>query len=309
MVRSKKTSARGVFTQALKSLFENEGPKTAAAIAYFTLFSLFPALLVLIAVSDQFIGLLDLREKVIQKIIELVPVARQLIIESIEKIAQPSWGLLFSCLIIFFWSSSWVFMFVENALNRAWGVTSKRTFWRSRLLMLGMVLLCCTLLAISITLTGIIAAVRSITAHIDPYIMPQSVTGLFWQFTLGFIGLVVTIAAFTLIYKIVPNVKVRFLEALTGAILSGVMWQIANYAFVRSLPYFDYQEVYGSVAAVISLMSWVYLSSLIMLFGAYFSVYMHRPSFSERRPEFPSTQTLEIGISFPTERPRKGNLN
>ncbi len=309
MQDNKPTSTRRVFIGALRRLFENEGPTTAAAIAYFTLFSLFPALVLVIFVSDYSIGLFDLRETVVQKIIALVPVARQLIIDTLAEITQPSWGLLFSCLTIFLWSSSWVFMFIENALNRAWGVTSQRTFWRSRSMTLGMILLCCTLLAISIGLAAVIAAARGLTSHLDHGLMRQSVMSLFWQFLLGFIGLILTITVFTLIYKIIPNTKVGLLEALSGSIISGILWQIANYIFMWSLPYFEYQRVYGSVGAVIALLSWVYLSSLIMLFGAYLSVSVNNPNLEERKPGQPPDPSSKIGIVFHVEKPTKGKLN
>ncbi len=309
MQENNPTTTRRLFIGALRSLFENEGPTTAAAIAYFTLFSLFPALVLVIFVSDHFIGLFDLRENVVQKIIALAPVARQLIIDTLAEITQPSWELLFACLTIFLWSSSWVFLFIENALNRAWGVTSKRTFWRSRSMNLGLIVLCCTLLAISIGLAAMISAARGQTSYFDHGLMRQSVMSLFWQFLLGFIGLILTITVFTLIYKIIPNTKVSLLEALSGSIISGILWQIANYIFMWSLPYFEYQRVYGSVGAVIALLSWVYFSSLIMLLGAHLSVSVNHPSLEGRKPGQSSDPSLKIGISFHVEKPTKGKLN
>jgi membrane protein len=81
---------------------------------------------------------------------------------------------------------------------------------------------------------------------------------------------------FTLLYKLLPNAKVTFLEALIGAVLAGVLWEGAKFGFAFLLPYFHYDLLYGSIGAGVALLTWVYLSSLIMLFGAQFTALLHR---------------------------------
>jgi membrane protein len=313
-------TTRKIFLASLKNLFEKESPTAAAAIAYFSLFSIFPGIILLVIVCNHFIGVLDLRVAVIKKILELFPGARSLIVDNLWSVPpegttgalwQPSWGLIFSCLTIFLWSASWVFMFVENALNRAWHVQTPRSFWRSRLLMISMILLCCTLLASSIILTGIVAFARATAARINTGIMPESIFTLFWQLVLTAVGFFLTITVFLLIYKIIPNTRVRLIEALTGALIASVQWQIANYIFVRSIPYFtaNYQRVYGqvmiypiynSLGAIIVLLSWVYLSCLIMLYGAHFSVQLHRRIDADTQRAVPYKETFDEEAIFNT---------
>jgi len=262
---------------ALRSIFEKEGPTTAGAIAYFSLFSILPALVLIFTICDQALGVFNLRDIVINKILQVFPGARPVIMESFAEKTAPSWTLTFISLLTFLWSASWVFMFVESALNKAWHVAQPRSFWRSRLVAMAMIVISCTLLAVSVVLTVIIASVRSMTDRVNTGLMPQSIISLFWQIVLGVTGFLLTVAVFTLAYKLIPHTRVRLVEALTGSLVASVLWQIANYVFAWYMPYFlAHQKLYGSLGVWIGLLSWVYFCSLIMLYGAHFSVNMHR---------------------------------
>ena len=279
-----------LFMGALRNIFEHEGPTTAGAIAYFSLFSILPAMILIITVWNHVLSVFHLRDTVIRNLLDVFPGARPIIVENpviadnLLDLTTPSWTVLFISLLTFLWSASWVFMFVENALNKAWHAPECRSFWRSRLVALAMIVLCCTLLAGSIVLIGIITAMQAITKHLNTGIMPESVLRLFWQIILGITSFLLTLVVFTLVYKIIPNTRVRFLEALTGALVASLFWQVANYIFAWYTPYFlQHQKLYGSLGAVIGLLTWVYFSSLIMLYGAHFSVNMHRLQEVEER--------------------------
>jgi len=69
---------------------------------------------------------------------------------------------------------------------------------------------------------------------------------------------------------------VSIMEALPGAVLAGVFWEGAKFGFAFLLPYFHYDLLYGSIGAGVALLTWVYLSSVIMLFGAQFTALLHR---------------------------------
>jgi len=74
---------------------------------------------------------------------------------------------------------------------------------------------------------------------------------------------------------LVPDRKVMWSEAFSGALVSTLLWEIGSFVFVRLVPFFDYQRMYGRMGAVIALLAWVYTSNLIMLFGANFSAQLH----------------------------------
>src|SRR5262249_4681075 len=143
--------------KALRGLAVQETPGTAAAIAYYSLFALLPATIVLIAVADAILGSMNLHETVLQSILALFPGSRRDLRAAVEQVHAPSLSVLLSCVVATLWSSTWVLMFVENALNRAWGVLKRRTFWQSRLRSLTLLSLGGLLLLASAFLTALVS--------------------------------------------------------------------------------------------------------------------------------------------------------
>src|SRR5256714_10361455 len=89
------------------------------------------------------------------------------------------------------------------------------------------------------------------------------------------VSLAVTITLFTLLYKLLPNTHVPFVEALTGAVLAGVLWEAAKFGFAYLLPYFHYDLLYGSIGAAVALLSLGYLSRAVLRFGAQVTALLH----------------------------------
>src|SRR5437762_14084033 len=108
-----------------------------------------------------------------------------------------------------------------------------------------------------------------------------------------------TVSLFAVLYKLLPNTRVSSMEALPGAVLAGVFWEAAKFGFAFLLPYFHYDLLYGSIGAAVALLTWVYLSSVIMLFGAQFTALLHRDHLftaSERRAQHPAAQPQGIEV-------------
>src|SRR5262249_17784153 len=122
--------------------------------------------------------------------------------------------------------------------------------------------------------TGVRAAADRIPLHLGSWFAAMS--GFAWQMSFVAASLTITIALFTVLYKLLPNTTVPLLEALPGAVLAGVMWEAAKFGFSLLLPFFHYDLLYGSIGAAVALLTWVYLSSVIMLFGAQFTAMLHR---------------------------------
>ena len=255
-------------------MINTDNPRDAASISYFSLFALFPAMLVLIAVADAFLGWIDLHDTVVQRILALFPGSRSLLAQTISEITDLSPAVVISCIVVVIWSSTWLFTFIENAFNRAWGVPRKRTFWESRIRSIGLLAIAGFFLLGSAGITIIVGAARSLTA---PHIS-RAVIDWFWSSTLLAAGFVVSILVFMLLFKLMPDLKVGWTEAASGAFVSALLWESGSYIFAKLVPYFDYQRVYGRTGAMIALLTWVYTSNLIMLYGANFSAQLHRPS-------------------------------
>ena len=104
----------------------------------------------------------------------------------------------------------------------------------------------------------------------------------FWQLVFTLTSIAVTIALFTLVYRFMPSGRVTLRDSVPGAVVAGVLWEAAKYIFASSLHYFHYDQIYGSVGAVVAVLTWSYVSSLILLFGAQLSVVFHQET-SEAR--------------------------
>src|SRR5208283_5794684 len=78
----------------------------------------------------------------------------------------------------------------------------------------------------------------------------------------------VALVAFLVVFGRLPNRQMRLHQALPGALLTAILWETARWLFTIFLPFFNYRQVYGSIGVMVSLMTWAYISSAVMLFGA-----------------------------------------
>lgn len=271
---------------ASRMMITHEVPRDAAGISYFSLVALFPATLVLIALADAFLGWMNLHRTVIQRIVNLFPGSRQFLRADLSEIATPSTAVVLSCVVVVLWSSSWIFTFMESGINRAWGIPSQRTFWESRLRSIAFMLVGGGSLLFSAAITAVVSAARARAAAEFPVTAVASYfIGWFWYFVLLGTGLLIAILVFALVFKITPHRKVRWSEAFSGALISTILWEIGSTIFVKIVPFFDYQKIYGRMGAIIALLAWVYTSNLILLFGANFSAQLHGIAAEQDLPE------------------------
>jgi YihY family inner membrane protein len=101
------------------------------------------------------------------------------------------------------------------------------------------------------------------------------VESVFWQLAFEFASILVTVTLFTLVYRFLPNALVRRHDARPGALMAGFLWEMAKYLFAWTLQYLHYDQIYGPVGAVVAVLTWGYVSSLILLFGAQLAAIFH----------------------------------
>jgi membrane protein len=284
----KKKSFMTMAGQSLKAagqlMLKHEIPRDAAGISYFGLIALVPTILVLIAMADAFLGRMNLHGTVVQRVIALFPGSRQFLRSNLSEITAPSTAVVLSCVVVVLWSSSWIFTFLENSINRAWGISSQKTFWESRLRSVGFMVMVGLSLLSSAATTTFLSAVRARAATMTASARANYFIGWFWYFVLLGAGLLIAILVFTLVFKWVPHRKVYWTEALAGGLVSTLIWEIGSYIFGKLVPFFNYQRIYGKMGAVIALLAWVYTSNLILLFGANFSAQLHGMMWEQTMP-------------------------
>jgi membrane protein len=244
-------------------------------MSYFGLMALFPALLLILAISNK----LAAGSQMLTHALDVYPGSSQFLRETIASFSNLGFGAIVTCVVLVFWAGSWVFAVIERAVNRIWGAIS-RTFWHGRALTLGMVAVVGLLLSLSVLMTSFLVALRGVSARYSPrqiarYSLLLTVGSAFWQIVFAAGSYLITVALFVLIYRFMPRAQVSVRDTLPGAFLAGLLWEIAKYIFASSLQYFHYDQIYGSVGAVVAVLTWSYVSSLILLFGAQLTKVFH----------------------------------
>ena len=261
---------------AVHHFHENDLFASAAAMSYFGLMTLFPALLLLLALSNKIAA----GNQMISHVVQVYPASTQFLRDTIHSLSAITPGVIITCAIVVLWAGSWVFAIVERALNRIWG-TTHRTFLHGRLLTLAMIGAVGLLLSVSVLLTSVLVYFQEIGGRLSPrqlerYPLLMSVGTLAWQIIFAAVSLLVTFAVFSMVYRFMPNAFVTFRDTVPGALIGSLLWEAAKYVFAWSLNYFNYEQIYGSVGAVVAVLTWGYVSSLVLLFGAQLTGVFHR---------------------------------
>jgi membrane protein len=279
---------RSIISHSLHEFHENDLFTSSAAMSYFGLMALFPALLLMLAMSNRIAAATEL----LSHAVEVYPGSGKFLRETIRSMSDVGTGAIITCVIVTFWAGSWVFAVIERALNRIWKTTS-RAFWHGRALTIGMIGIVGVLLVFSVLVTSLVVGLQDMAARLSPrqvahYPLLLSAGSAFWQIIFAIASFLITVILFVLVYRFMPKAEVTLRDTLPGAIIGGVLWEIAKYVFAWALSYFHYDQIYGSVGAVVAVLTWSYVSSLILLFGAQLTAVFHR-----EHPHYPSpTPTL-----------------
>jgi membrane protein len=271
-----------ILSHTLHQFHENDLFTSAAAMSYFGLLTLFPALLLMLVLSSSAAA----GRSMLAQIVQVYPGSADFLHATLRSLNDLGTGVIITCVVVVLWAGSWVFAVIERALNRIWA-TTPRTFLHGRALTLGMIGIVGLLLSFSVLVTSVLVFLQQLASHL-PQRMLERVPWLvasgspFWQIVFAIVSILVTIALFTVVYRFMPNACVTLRDALPGAVLGGLLWEAAKYIFAVSLHYFHYDQIYGSVGAVVAVLTWGYVSSLILLLGAQLTAVFHREHPSEQ---------------------------
>ncbi|HZS10208.1 MAG TPA: YihY/virulence factor BrkB family protein [Blastocatellia bacterium] len=262
---------RSILYRTFASFFENDLNISAAAMAYFGLLTLFPTMVLVLNLSQHFLGAGSYHDLVL-RMRAFLPGSNEAVERNIAAIGQASAAILVGSALAVLWAGSWIFTVIERAMCRIWG-THPRSFWHGRLITIGMIGASGLLLLASLVFTAAMVALQGAAQRLPMRRLPAMDSGsVGWQV---FIGLVLAVTLFGLIYRFMPNTKIRVIEVVPAAILCGSLWELAKYGFAWTLPWFHYDLLYGSIGAGVALLTWGYLSSLILLFGAQLTAVLH----------------------------------
>jgi len=239
----------------------------AASISYYVLFCLFPLTLAAVSILGLLFNEKGVQEKVILALSAfLPPVKEDFIKDAIEQVSR-NWAATSAITIVgLLWGGSAVFSALRKALNAAWGVKTPRPFHIERLMELAMMMGVALLLSISFGLTTAVGVIENLS--------DEAMGGLFsrailWDAMRILLTGGLTFGTFLLLYKYVPNTKVRWGDIWGGALIGAIAFEGAKYIYVWYVSrHSDYEHIYGGISTIVALLVWVYVSSVILLFCA-----------------------------------------
>jgi membrane protein len=243
---------------------------SAAALSYYVLFSLFPFLL-FVAASIAYLPLKTPAEQFLDRMRPMVPAQAMMLVEGHlrELISRPRPHLLTLGLAGSFWSASRGVDVLRRALNLACGVRDSRPLWKTELLVWGMTLAgaVLVLVAASALIAGGGVGVW-IAGKLGIRSVLLSVVGWLRWPVLG----VTFMASACLAYRLLPDVRLRFVHIAPGAAVGGLAWVPVTWGFGQYVSAFGrYDVTYGSLGGILILLTWLYLSGLIALAGGQLS--------------------------------------
>ena len=253
----------------------HNAPRMGAALAYYTLLSLMPLLLVLISIAGMVFGSRAAEGRVMGQMQFLIGYQRAEILSALLQGAEnKTEGLLATLMgtLVLLFGASGVLIELREALNNVWDVPPgqlgafeevKRVI-KERLWSLWLVIAIVIVLTASLLFGTSISAIGTLTA-----VLPMSEVVLH-LINAGFSFVEVTIV-FGAIYKFVPRVTLKWRDVILGAAISGVLFVLGNLILGLYLGKASFSSTYGAASSTVALAIWVYYSSLIFFFGAEFT--------------------------------------
>jgi membrane protein len=268
-------NAFSLLKETFNEWLQDKAPQLGAALAYYTVFSLAPLILVLLAIVGVIFrndpaGAWD---KITQQMSYFLDPSAVQVVQSIaQKASQPGKSTIATIIgvALALFGASGVFGQLQDALNTIWGVKAKRgggiwRFLRSRFLSFAMVGGICFLLLVSLILESLLKGF----SHYVQSVLPGGLVIAMSIYLIFDFGVVVLL--FALIFKLLPDVQIQWRDVWIGAVLTAIFFGMGKWLLGFYLGSGAAGSAYGRASSLITLLLWVYYSSQILLFGAEFT--------------------------------------
>lgn len=259
--RTARRHLRQLLQRGLAEHFEDHCPQLAAAISYYTLFALFPMVILAAGLFGLFQGAETARENIVDLVTENVALTdsgRASLESSLSNVAQNAG--LFSALGILglIFSASGVMGAIRNALNSAFDIDERRPPLHGKLVDIALVGMVGVVVGVSLSLT----LLRSL--------VPDLGEGG-WIVDTGFtvVPIAINFAVFAFLYRVLPATEVRLRDVWPGALVAALLYEAAKLGFAFYVANFgDYSAIYGPAATIVVFLFFVFIAANVFLFGA-----------------------------------------
>ena len=237
----------------------------AASISFYALMSMIPLLFITINVLGYFIGKShDLHEAVVGYLRTVYPMMGRTLTKEVDRVAA-SHELSWFSILLFLWLASLVFSSLEYSINTIFRTKERRHFIVTTVMSFGLVMLSGLFMALSFWSSYIPKFLESHSGYIA---QTRAVVLLTHSVLVQVLPLALVFLSFTLLYKMLPNRRVRLRLAAVGGLIAAALWELAKLAFVWYITGLANPGVYGSLSAIVVFLLWVFYSAVILLFVA-----------------------------------------
>jgi membrane protein len=254
--------------------YEDKAPRLGAALAYYSIFSIAPFLILVLAIAGLWLGPREAEAELVNEIKNTVgEESGNAVQDMIRHASDPHIGIVATVIavVVLLVGASGVFGELQDALNTIWKVTPKPGrpvlgFLKDRFLSFAMVLGTGFLLLVSLILTAVLEAVAR-------YLSPTCLSGglCLWQVVNAVVSFGIITLLFALIFKVLPDVMLTWRDVWIGAAVTALLFTVGKYLIGLYFGRAGVASYYGAAGSLVVILVWVYYSAQILLFGAEFT--------------------------------------
>jgi len=262
-------------TESVAEFWEDSPFQLAAALSFYTLLSLSPLVLIVVAAAGLVWSEQSVRAELLNQIEELVGQAGAETVHMVlvgTSISGKSMGSMIVGIVTLLFGATTVFAQLQSSLNQIWDVkiavktvTRRGLFWsliRTRLLSLTLILVVGFLLLVSLVVSAALAALQDYLSRSLPG------GGTLWQTANFLVSLLVFSVLIAMVYRLLPDVRLDWRDVWVGAVITSMLFGVGKSLIGLYLGHASIGSSYGAAGALVVFLVWVYYSSLIMFLGA-----------------------------------------
>jgi membrane protein len=254
--------------------------RLGASLSYYTIFSLFPLILVILGILQLLLTNSDTaRAAILDSLARVTGGFRDEFVQTLEIVQQSrsTSGIVGAITLLL--GASWVFGELVSAFNIIWGLQAPERggplqFLRATIFSFALVLAAAFLLLVSMIVSAVLTALGAILAALSGGV-------LLWSMASAIINLFVLMMIFALLLKYLPQTNVAWGDVWLGAALTAVLWILLQNAIAFYIALSSYRN-YGAIGAILALVAWVYLSSQVLFLGGEFTA-VYAQQYGSRR--------------------------
>jgi membrane protein len=250
--------------------YQDEPFQLAAALAYYTLFSLAPLLIILAGIVGLFYGTTEAEDYILAGLASFLGEDSAAAVREIMRNANTEggglWATLVGILLLLFGAGGVMGQF-QYSLNRIWGVKTKSDsgWWpviRARFLSYAMLLVIGFLLLVSLVLSTVLSAMTDYLSQRMP------AAAALWPIADILLSFIFVTALFALIYKVLPDAHIAWRDVWVGAAMTSILFSVGKFLIGLYLGKSGVSSTYGAAGSLVTVLLWVYYSALIFFYGA-----------------------------------------